>query len=260
MQHPSMSWQTLNGSARSIRGKWPYCCRPPFWGVFMLLIHQQLLRSVSNAALECPGIEPSPSSIVCTAACQEATCTGLTQLFFSTNDGRAPQSVTWRKIHGWDSLLTNTCNQTLAVLAGDGTPNYCTWYGVSCCTVALRDMGYCLVVNSVLSLELDTNGLIGDIENPLFQSSIAQLHACGMLDLTLTGNTLSGSLTDFWGGLTNMISLRLSECVQEVSLTILAQLARCMGVHAAGLPQVHTTACCMSLATLDTADTATQYR
>eukprot|EP00775_Hariotina_reticulata_P005277 gene5277-5512_t len=61
-----------------------------------------------------------------------------------------------------------------------------------------------------MELKLDVNGLYGNVSDPTFLQSIAQLHACGLTSLSLSGNELSGSLTDDWGELSNLAALSLA--------------------------------------------------
>lgn len=177
-----------------------------------ILICSTVLPAVSRAAPACPGIAPGLSSYTCTTQCQQATCDALADLYKSTNNASASGHSVWVYQSGWEALLVSTCRE---ITAADGTPSYCTWHGVTCCTETLRNIGYCLVIGSVWALELNTNGLMGSVEDPRFESGLAQLHACGLMDLAMQGNSLSGSMTSFWGKLTNLLSLSLSKIARS---------------------------------------------
>lgn len=62
-----------------------------------------------------------------------------------------------------------------------------------------------------MEINLQVNGLNSSITDGALEQSIEQLHACGMTRIILSGNALSGSLTDFWGRLTNLTTLNLGE-------------------------------------------------
>lgn len=184
---------------------------------------------IALVSLKCPGLEQSTSSgmMECTRSCQQTTCAGLHNFFNSTYNTSNPEIRSWRYKDGWEALLTQTCDEILATPTDDGLPSYCGWFGVACCPgeplpvapMPAPAFEICNTVNSVTQLDLQVNGLNGSIAAESFQQSVAQLHACGMTRLILTGNALSGSLTDFWGELGNLTVLNLgkllfAECIR----------------------------------------------
>jgi hypothetical protein len=72
-------------------------------------------------------------------------------------------------------------------------------------------IGACHASDSVMELKVDVNGLHGNVSGANIMRSIAQLHACGLISLSLQGNELSGSLTDDWGELSNLTALSLGK-------------------------------------------------
>jgi len=109
-------------------------------------------------------------------------------------------------------LLNSSCSQILSNPNPlDGSPAYCSWLGITCCSRPAVVKGYCTDSNALKEVKLEVNGLQGAIDDPAFMQSLAQLHACGLISLSLAGNSLSGSMTDDWGQLTNLASLNLGE-------------------------------------------------
>lgn len=175
-----------------------------------------LIQSRSTAT--CPGILPAslvldaqPNATVCTADCQLATCHALLAFFTATQNQEDPGTGVWRTSDGWQDALTRSCDQLLGSVGQREEPAYCSWYGVSCCNPLLQLAGFCQSTNSVLEIKLEVNGLVATVEGPSLQQSILQLHACGLRNLSLNGNALSGSLTDYWGQLVNLQVLDLGK-------------------------------------------------
>lgn len=157
----------------------------------------------------CPGLVPiSPTAYECTRDCQHTTCEALTDFFTSTYQSSSTMFQSWPRRQGWEALLTQNCSQILAASTLMG-PTYCSWPGVACCTRIWKSMGLCNSTNTLFALRLEVNGLVTNINDVIFQHSIAQLHACGLTNLTMPGNALSGSLTNVWGNLTQLVSLNL---------------------------------------------------
>jgi len=100
----------------------------------------------------------------------------------------------------------------------DGSPAYCSWLGITCCTRPAVLGKYCNQSNVVVGLQLEANGLQGRIDDPAFMASIAQLHVCGLIRLSLFGNALSGSMVESWGDLSNLVYLDLGK-LQGASCT-----------------------------------------
>lgn len=72
-------------------------------------------------------------------------------------------------------------------------------------------MGLCPMINVLMELKLEVNGLNGSISDPAFEQSIAQLHACGLISLELAGNALSGTFSNYWGEFRNLWALNVGE-------------------------------------------------
>lgn len=181
--------------------------------------------TVSHSVVLCPGLEPTsvPGMLNCTAACQQTVCTALANFFNATYNGTNTALRPWRNRQGWDKIQSQRCDQILATPAAGGLPAYCDWYGITCCTgTSAAPLFYgtapqnCTVLNSAELINLPVNGLNASITDAAFQSSITQLHACGMGRLNLAGNGLSGSLADFWGDLVNLTTLNLGEQSERV--------------------------------------------
>lgn len=170
---------------------------------------QKLFQGVGAQALpgsSCPGVAGG----VCTGPCQEATCNALLAFFKSTYNDTSTAAVSWTNREGWERLSTASCTQILAQQAPAGMPPaYCTWFGVTCCFTSMKALGFCSTLFAVKSLTVQINGLHGSINSPLLEQSVMTLHDCGLADLQLEGNFLSGSLTDFWGQLSNLKFLNL---------------------------------------------------
>eukprot|EP00878_Enallax_costatus_P047112 GHUV01057509.1.p1 GENE.GHUV01057509.1~~GHUV01057509.1.p1 ORF type:complete len:552 (+),score=103.69 GHUV01057509.1:2259-3914(+) len=186
-----------------------YCCIVCV--LICLLAGQQRPVAAANSVYTCPGLVQISSQTVCTAPCQQATCTALAAFFNSTYNGTNPTIKPWRFRNGWSDLEIQSCSQLVAATPIGGLPAYCSWFGLTCCTPPLAAAGYCTNLATVLEVKVEVNGLNGSIEGPDFQQSIGQLHACGLKSLTVTGNALSGSLTDFWGQLVNLNVLGLAK-------------------------------------------------
>jgi hypothetical protein len=81
-------------------------------------------------------------------------------------------------------------------------------------------MKYCAVSNSLMQLKLVVNGLNGSVDDPNFMQSIAQLHSCGLVSMSLPGNALSGSMTDAWGELTNLAVLDICKLAAFAAIAV----------------------------------------
>eukprot|EP00775_Hariotina_reticulata_P004431 gene4431-4686_t len=67
------------------------------------------------------------------------------------------------------------------------------------------------VKRKVEELQLtEVNGLAGRVDDPSFITGILQLHHCGLVNLSLHSNALSGSLTDEWGQMSHLEALDLT--------------------------------------------------
>jgi hypothetical protein len=67
------------------------------------------------------------------------------------------------------------------------------------------------VKGAVTGIVLEVNFLNGSISDPVLLAALSQLHACGLTKLVLQGNDMSGTLSDAWGGLTQLTHLNLGE-------------------------------------------------
>jgi hypothetical protein len=172
-----------------------------------------------GAVATCPGLVSAgvAGKPQCTAACQAATCNALATFFHTTYDPSATLFKSWRQQFGWEGLLSKNCSQILAAGPNpvDGTPAYCSWYGVTCCSLPGVLMKYCNVSNSLMQLRIGVNGLNGRVDDPNFMQSIVQLHSCGLVSLVVPGNALSGSMTDAWGDLVNLQAMDICKYQQQ---------------------------------------------
>lgn len=154
--------------------------------------------AVGGVPTACPGLlAVGAADVNCTAACQATTCRALLAFYNSTYSTEVALK-SWRKRNGWTALLTSDCSQILA--AAGPQPSYCSWHGITCNSST-----------SVVALSVEVNGLSGNIGRPVFMHSIIQLHHCGLVNLSLHSNALTGSMTDDWAYLTRLESLSLGE-------------------------------------------------
>lgn len=191
-------------------------------------------RAIATGSTTCPGLQLDPVSgiVECTAECQQRTCAALATFFIFSYSPSNPALRSWRNRQGWETTLTQSCDDILALPGYGGMPSYCGWYGITCCTsapaffnpFALVNYPACSVLKSVTEINLQVNGLKASIADIAFQQSIAQLHACGVMRLVLPGNSLSGSLTDFWGDLSNLTALNLGEYLSHECQIVQQQL------------------------------------
>lgn len=169
-----------------------------------------------HSPLTCPGLEPGTWE--CTADCQQATCSALAAFFRSTYNASNTAIKSWRNRQGWEDLLTKTCEEITSRTTADGKwPSYCDWYGITCCTgiapppawPSFTPLPACTLLKTIEGINVQVNGLNGSVSDDAFQQSIAQLHACGLVRLELSGNALTGSLTNIWGDMVNLTTLNL---------------------------------------------------
>lgn len=186
--------------------------RHSFIVVTVLLVCTIVANTRADTTPErCPGlVQVSSGSSDCTVPCQQATCAALTAFFNATYNASADLVASWSNKYGWEAALMQNCSQIVAATV-DGAPGYCTWHGVTCCSGLLQYLGICSANNAVIEVKMEVNGLVGSIEDLALQQAIAQLHDCGMVSLSMLGNTLSGSLTSFWGQLNNLKFLNLGK-------------------------------------------------
>ncbi len=162
-----------------------------------------------SAAQEvCPGVAAG----ACGSACQQATCQAL-QAFY--NATRVEQE--WHTADGWQQLTQQSCQELIAGNASAAATAYCTWRGISCCSRAGVAAGECSSANSISAMSLQVNALNGSIANASFLGAVGQLHACGLRDLVLDGNDLTGTLSPRWATFTGLRTLDLGECALNMS-------------------------------------------
>lgn len=63
------------------------------------------------------------------------------------------------------------------------------------------------MINSIKGLSLPLNNLNVSLDDPEFVSAVGQLHACGLTDLDLEANNLSGGMEA--KGWSDMVNLRV---------------------------------------------------
>jgi hypothetical protein len=157
---------------------------------------------VTGVPVGCTGLlAVGVADVNCTAACQATTCRALSAFYNSTYSTEVALK-SWRKRNGWAALLSSDCDQILAPASG-ATPSYCSWHGITCNSS-----------NTVVALSVEVNGLSGSIDRPAFMHSIVQLHHCGLVNLSLHSNALTGSMTDDWAYLTHLESLSLGKAAR----------------------------------------------
>jgi hypothetical protein len=161
--------------------------------------------STGDALPECPGIESGGT--LCGAACQVAVCEALEKFYVATLN----RTREWYVQDGWELLQTRHCVELLAAAPAGAAPVYCSWTGVACCTPDAMRAGACWSINSVANISITVNFVNGSISNPSFLRAVGALSVCGLVQLDLEGNELSGVLEPRWGQLRNLTVLNLGE-------------------------------------------------
>lgn len=153
---------------------------------------------------QCPGVVNN----VCTRPCQAAVCEALGRFYKVSNNASSP----WDNEAGWQASLRTPCSRLITQQlsknsAPTGQPGYCSWFGVVCCSQRAALQGNCTVINSIKGLSLPLNNLNVSLDDPEFVSAVGQLHACGLTDLDLEANNLSGGMEA--KGWSDMVNLRV---------------------------------------------------
>lgn len=157
-----------------------------------------------------------PSS---TASCDpSAVCSILVAFYRATT----AHGCAWSRDAGWSAAAAASGGALCAALPRTSAetglePPFCGWYGVRCCGKnatleedALYDAGIaerarlplCSRRHAITALHLPYNGLCGALGDAA--GALAQLHACGLTDLSLASNNLTGTLPPTLGQLTNI--------------------------------------------------------
>lgn len=150
----------------------------------------------------------------CDQLCRKTTCEALLDFYNGTYSATRP----WAIKHGWETAIGTTCTQILRS-PDFAPPEYCRWYGVSCCWDGMISANMCSVKYSLVGLALPVDDLTGNISSSQFMQAVTQLHECGLTQITLDGNALYGSLTNDWGQLTNLTQLSIGKAaiLQDLS-------------------------------------------
>lgn len=90
-------------------------------------------------------------------------------------------------------------------------PRYCDRFGIDCCEPEEHQRGQCPVVGGITDIVLEVNYLNGSVSDPDLLSALRVLHDCGLTQLVLQGNDLSGTLSEDWGSFTRLTHLNLGE-------------------------------------------------
>lgn len=96
---------------------------------------------------------------------------------------------------------------------GSTEPPYCDWFGVRCCGKdqandeafdykAVERSAACKNSSAVSALFVPANGLCGTVAD--LMDVLTHLHDCGLRDLSLSANNLTGALPPEMGRLTNL--------------------------------------------------------
>lgn len=153
--------------------------------------------SAAEAAYNCPGVVGA----ACRRQCQIHLCEALAQLYKVSNNASDP----WDNEQGWHNTTTAPCTSLVAAQGQSQLAAYCSWYGVMCCTPAAVAAGNCTVINTVSGLDMPMNNLNVSLANTAFLSALQQLHDCGMTDMDLEANNLSGEMHDQeWSKMVNL--------------------------------------------------------
>eukprot|EP00775_Hariotina_reticulata_P011161 gene11161-11311_t len=110
----------------------------------------------------------------------------------------------------------------------------------------MKAVGLCSTLFAVKSLTVQINGLHGSINSPVLEQTVTVLHDCGLADLQLEGNFLTGSLTDFWGQLVNLRFLNLEgNRLQGTLPNAICKLTNLTGLSFSGNPMHGTLPACL---------------
>lgn len=172
-----------------------------------LLISSLCMAFVVSGIREASGLVTTTCVLengLCGPLCRKATCEALLDFYNSTNTAEVSHS--WAIKEKWETALGRKCTDILRAPV-HSPPEYCQWYGVVCCW----DSTKCGVLYTVMGLALPVNDLTGDISSPKLLQAVAQLHGCGLNQLTLDGNNLYGSLTNDWGQFVNLTEFNIGK-------------------------------------------------
>lgn len=157
----------------------------------------------------------------------EEVCEALVAIYNITS----PQGAGWFHSEGWAataaastlgaSLSAAACGNLPRSIASEAenspTPPYCGWHGVLCCgrsNSPESDAGFdyqallraqlpgCGRRHAVTALNLPANGLQGALGD--VSGALQHLHACGLTDVSLASNNLTGALPPALGQLANL--------------------------------------------------------
>lgn len=176
-----------------------------------LLIYLVCIVSIASGLPETSGLVTTTCVLengLCGPLCRKATCEALLDFYDSTYSAKVPES--WAIRENWETAVGRKCTEILRAPA-HAPPEYCKWYGVLCCWDSTR----CRAQYTVMGLAIPVNGLTGNISSPNFLQAVAQLHECGLSQITLDGNNLYGSLSDDWGEFLNLTELTIGKAAQS---------------------------------------------
>jgi hypothetical protein len=104
---------------------------------------------------------------------------------------------TWHRDEGWRQASTDGA----AAAAAANAAAHCGWPGVICCggEDTKGDYGNCSAPYAVRELRLSANGLSGALADDALLGALRALHACGLIDLSLAVNKLTGPIPQSLG-------------------------------------------------------------
>lgn len=177
-------------------------CSPP--------LNQTVAAALQQAAAGEASAGPPPPPCagitggVCTLPCQRTVCDALASFLRIAYN----ESLPWTDITGWELTRTVGCGKLITAAAA-ARPAYCSWPGVQCCTPTAAAARRCSVVHAVANLSLGVNSVNASCSDPEWLDTLEQLHSCGMVELDLEANELSGEVSPRFGRLTNLTILNL---------------------------------------------------
>lgn len=137
--------------------------------------------------------------------CQLRLCQALADFYKASNNITDP----WDNEYGWEKTSNMSCEQLIK--GSNRQAEYCSWWGVRCCTPQGMADGRCSAVNTIVALELPINNINCSLQNPLVLPSFKILHGCGMRVLNLEANNIIGYLSEDFGELNKLIVFNFGE-------------------------------------------------
>lgn len=145
----------------------------------------------------------------CMQPCQLRLCQALADFYKASNNITDP----WDNEYGWEKTSTMSCEQLIK--GSNRQAEYCSWWGVRCCTPQGMADGRCSAVNTIVALKLQINNVNCSLQNPLVLPSFKILHGCGMRVLNLEANNIIGYLSEDFGELNKLIVFNFGELLRH---------------------------------------------